>query len=541
MSTDEHELIRDYAAEGSQAAFTALVNRYVDLVYTAARRQVRSPDLAEEVTQMVFIALARHARELKPGTPLAAWLYLVTRRAAVDALRRESRRLVREQTAFELAAMKSNSPAWSQIEPLLDEAMEALAETDRRAILLRYFENLSLREVGQRLGSSEDAAQKRVGRALEQLRAFFSKRGVTIGATALAADLAGAAVQAAPIGLGLSISSATALVGAAGQIATLETAKTLAMTTLQKALVVTALATVVGAGLYQSHVVANRDSQITTLQQRMDQWRAEARHLQTERDGLAARLVEAQRGMETAHAKTAGEEGAPPIGDPAVDSELKAISARVSTLKAQLTQHPEQQIPELRFLTVQDWMDAVAKHNLDTDNDVREALAELRGHAKANFNEPVSDALWKYTQANEGKLPSDIMQLMPFFDPPVEPELLQRYGIMNTGNVRDIPMSTDVIAEIGSQVDSRDGTLYLSGPRTLVNQGNVTIHSGSYSDITSTVLSAVADFIKSKDAQPLTDPTQLQPFLKTPVDPARLQGFWNSSGLPNHLHSPAND
>ncbi len=541
MSTDDQELIRDYAADGSQAAFTALVNRHVDLVYTAARRQVQSPDLAEEVTQTVFIALARHARELKPGTPLAAWLYLVTRRAALDALRRESRRLVREQTAFELAAMKSNSPAWSQIEPLLDEAMEALAETDRRAILLRYFENLSLRDVGQRLGSSEDAAQKRVGRALEQLRAFFSKRGVAVGATTLAADLAGAAVQAAPVGLGLSISSATALVGAAGQIATLETAKTIAMTSLQKTLIVTTLATIVGAGLYQGHLISRRDDQIAELQQQVDQWRGETRRLQAERDKLTSRLADAQRESEAVRTRLAGKEDALPTGDPVVDSELKAISARVNTLKAQLTQHPEQQIPELRFLTVQDWMDAVAKHNLDTDDDVREALAELRGHAKANFTEPVSGALWKYTQANDGKLPSDIMQLMPFFDPPVEPELLQRYGIMNTGNIRDLPLSTYVIAEVGSRVDSHDGTLYLSGPRTQANQGNVTIHSGSYSDITSTVLSAVADFIKSRDAQPLTDPAQLQPFLKTPVDPARLQGFWNSSGLPNHLHSPAND
>ncbi len=541
MSTDDQELIRDYAADGSQAAFTALVNRYVDLVYTAARRQVQSPDLAEEVTQTVFIALARHARELKPGTPLAAWLYLVTRRAALDALRRESRRLVREQTAFELAAMKSNSPAWSQIEPLLDEAMEALAETDRRAILLRYFENLSLREVGQRLGSSEDAAQKRVGRALEQLRAFFSKRGVAVGATTLAADLAGAAVQAAPVGLGLSISSATALVGAAGQIATLETAKTIAMTSLQKTLIVTTLATIVGAGLYQGHLISRRDDQIAELQQQVDQWRGETRRLQAERDKLTSRLADAQRESEAVRTRLAGKEDALPTGDPVVDSELKAISARVNTLKAQLTQHPEQQIPELRFLTVQDWMDAVAKHNLDTDDDVREALAELRGHAKANFTEPVSGALWKYTQANDGKLPSDIMQLMPFFDPPVEPELLQRYGIMNTGNIRDLPLSTFVVAEIAPPMDPNEGTLYLSGPRTQPNEGNVSLNRGKYSEITGTVLSAVAEFIKSKDAQPLTDPAQLQPYLKTPVDPARLQGFWNSSGLPNHLHPTSND
>src|SRR5471032_556955 len=117
MSMDDLELIRDYALAGSQAAFAELVNRHVDLVYSAARRQVRSPDLAEEITQSVFIALARHGHNLKPEAPLTAWLYLVTRRAAIDVMRRESRRQVREQTAFEIAAMKSNSSAWSQVEP----------------------------------------------------------------------------------------------------------------------------------------------------------------------------------------------------------------------------------------------------------------------------------------------------------------------------------------------------------------------------------------------------------------------------------------
>lgn len=117
MSMGDLELIHDYTVEGSQAAFAELVNRHVDLVYSAARRQVRSPDLAEEVTQAAFIALARHGHKLKPGAPVAAWLYVVTRRAAVDVLRRESRRHAREQTAGEIAAMKTNSPGWPSIEP----------------------------------------------------------------------------------------------------------------------------------------------------------------------------------------------------------------------------------------------------------------------------------------------------------------------------------------------------------------------------------------------------------------------------------------
>lgn len=538
MSTDDLELIRDYAAEGSQAAFTALVNRHVDLVYSAAQRQVRSPDLAEEVTQSVFIALARHGHQLKPGTPLAAWLYLVTRRAAIDIRRRESRRQAREQTAYEIAAMKSNSSEWPQVEPLLDEAMEALAETDRSAILLRYFENKSLREVGRMLGTSDDAAQKRVSRALEQLRAFFSKRGVAVGATALAADLAAGAVQTAPIGLGLAISSATAITGVVGQVAVIEAARTLAMTSIQKALIVITLAAAVGAGLYERRVITRRNDQMLELQQQVEHWRSESRRLQRERDELTGQLAATRQEAETARSRITGEERILPNGDPAMEAELKAVFARVTMLKERLPQYPDQQIPELRLLKDQDWINVATKHKLDTDEDIWAAFSDLRTSGTINFADLMSKALWKYTQANDGQLPADILLLTPYFESPIEPEMLQRYGIMRPGGIREASQETSVIAEIAPSDGNQDPTLYMSGPRTQMNQNNINIHSGSYSDISNAVLGAVADFIKARGERPLTDPSQLAPYLKSPIDPARLQGFWTASGLPNNLHYP---
>src|SRR5689334_18585231 len=146
MSDSDHDLLRSYATAGSQPAFSELVRRHVNLVYSAARRQVRSSALAEEIAQSVFLDLARNASHIKPATPLVAWLHLVTRRTAVDTIRRESRRQAREQSAAEIAAMKSPTPDWSGIEPLLDEAVESLPEADRIAILLRFFENKSLQE-----------------------------------------------------------------------------------------------------------------------------------------------------------------------------------------------------------------------------------------------------------------------------------------------------------------------------------------------------------------------------------------------------------
>lgn len=169
-ATDDLELLRQFTRDHSQAAFAALVQRHVNLVYSAALRQVRSPQLAEDVTQSVFADLARVAAT--PSSPwggsdassqlsLAPWLFTVTRHTAVDVIRKESRRQLREQIAVEMNAMNATEASWTEIEPLLDDAVSALDETDRAAVLLRYFENKSLRDVGQQLGVSDDATQKR--------------------------------------------------------------------------------------------------------------------------------------------------------------------------------------------------------------------------------------------------------------------------------------------------------------------------------------------------------------------------------------------
>jgi len=294
--TNDLELLGKFAHDHSQDAFTALVNRHVNLVYSAALRQVRSPQLAEEVAQSVFTDLARKATRLDHttgGTPvLTAWLYQVTRRTAIDVIRRESRRQLREQIAVEMTNMNSNSSQWTQIEPLLDEAMDTLEETDRAAILLRYFENKNLREVGESLGTSDDAAQKRVSRAVDRLREFFSKRNVTIGASGLVIVISANAVQAAPGGLALAISTAAALAGTTVTTAASVTAiKTIAMTTIQKILVTATVAVLAGAGLYEARQTAFLREQSLALQQEETE---QIKQLQNERDtatNQAARLL----------------------------------------------------------------------------------------------------------------------------------------------------------------------------------------------------------------------------------------------------------
>src|SRR5262249_13843260 len=139
MNDSDLELLARYTGEKEEDAFAEIVRRHLDLVYSAALRQVRSPQLADEVAQSTFLSLARAANRLTPDTLLAAWLYRVAHRTAANVVRREARRQLREQIATEMNAVNATAADWTHIEPLLDEAMHALDETDRAAVLLRYF------------------------------------------------------------------------------------------------------------------------------------------------------------------------------------------------------------------------------------------------------------------------------------------------------------------------------------------------------------------------------------------------------------------
>ncbi|MBE0544353.1 MAG: sigma-70 family RNA polymerase sigma factor [Verrucomicrobia bacterium] len=270
----DRQFLARYARDRAEDAFAELVRRHVNLVHSAALRQVRSPQLAEEVAQSVFTDLARNAHRLARGGDapslgsLTPWLYQVTRRTAIDVVRREARRQLREQIATEMNAISATTADWTHIEPLLDEAMSALDDTDRTAVLLRYFENKTLREVGQQLGTSDDAAQKRVSRAVERLREFFAKRGVTVGASGLAVVISANAVQAAPVGLAVTIFTAAALAGTTVAVTTIATAtKAIAMTTLQKTVVTTTVAVLAGVGIYEARQAAHLRARITAIQQ----------------------------------------------------------------------------------------------------------------------------------------------------------------------------------------------------------------------------------------------------------------------------------
>jgi len=527
------ELLDQYAQENRQEAFAALLDRHLKLVYSAALRQVRSPELAEEVAQSVFADLARSAGKLAPQTIVTAWLYQVTRRTAIDVVRRESRRQLREQIAVDMTNMNSNSSEWTAIEPLLDEAMEALDPPDRSAILLRYFEDKSLREIGQALGTSEDAAQKRVSRALDQLREFFFKRGRAVGVGGLAAVISANAVQSAPAGLQAAILTSAAISGAGAPIAgTIGITKTLAMTTLQKTLVGATLAAAVGTGLYEARRTSALQEQMQTLQRQLAPSAGQ-------NDALCRQLEEANRQLATLQAQNEklrrdaadvarlrGEiarlrENTPLSNNDPTAASAKSWLARVSQLKERLQQTPGAKIPEFQFLTEQDWLNA-AKDDLNTDDDYRRALSRLRDAAESTFiTTALQPALNQYKQANNGQFPSDITQLQPYFNPPVDDSILQRWEVAPQSTVPSLGMGGTMITQIAAVDADYDN-------RYAVGNGWGTAGPESWdapgTGPAAVLMPAVKAYAAANNGQQPTDwSSQLAPYITTPEQQAALQ------------------
>jgi len=319
QQTDDSALLRQYSENHSDEVFSTLVARHINLVYSVALRHVGNSHHAEEITQSVFILLAKKAAHLRHDKALSSWLFQTTHLTANNFVRSEARRHHREQEAYMQSVLdESGTGIWPRIAPLLDTAVADLHEKDRQAIVFRFYEGRNLREVGLALGASEEAAEKRVSRALEKLRDFFHHRGITMPAAALAAAISEHSIQAAPAGLAASV-AAGVVQGSALTVSTLSFVKgaihIMTSTKINVAIGVGAAAIIAlqwQQASTQKQTIQQLQEQVAQQAQTNRAQQAENEKLQ-ERNAFYARMMaDRERDVAKARARTSAELAAKP-------------------------------------------------------------------------------------------------------------------------------------------------------------------------------------------------------------------------------------
>ena len=271
--TEQQTLLAQYTTHGSEEAFGELVTRFANLVYSTAVRLVDGDThRAEDVVQTVFADLARRAKTLSPEVMLGGWLHRRTCHVAATLMRSERRRQNRERQAAEMHALQEQQAAeYEQIAPILDQVVNQLSAPDRQAILLRFFEGQDLQAVGQALSTTEDAARKRVARALDKLRGLLRRQGVVVPGASLATLLAAQAVTAAPAGLAVSVTGPALSAAATGSSGlTLALLQLMAITKTQIAVSTVVVAGIGTAFVLQHQAVTRLNEQNRVLQARLE-------------------------------------------------------------------------------------------------------------------------------------------------------------------------------------------------------------------------------------------------------------------------------
>ena len=540
----DSDLLRQFAEHESDAAFAGLVERHVNLVYSVAHRQTGDAHQAEEITQAVFIILAKKAGTLRHEQALSSWLFQATRLTANNFLRGESRRRAREQEAYMQSTL--NEPAeeaWPRIAPLLDRAVETLGGADRRAILLRFYEGRNLRDVGAALGASEDAAKKRVNRAVEKLRKFFTKRGVVLPATTLTAALAANSVQAAPAGLAAAVSAAApAAPAVTTSILIAATTKAIAMTTFQKIAVTAELTVTIGAGIYQAKQAHDARNAASKLQAEQTPLAMENARLQAQANKLSDLLASAKDQKQLTQAqfdellKLRGQIGvkqanAEVENDPAFQK-AQIWLAREKKIREQFELHPEQKIPEMQFLTEEDWLDHARHADVDTAKGMRIALSNIRAVANGAFATKFASALQAYMAANQQQPPATASQVAGYFHPPLQDTdaIFSRY----------VPAASDSFVSTQSGMTTGvTGALFVQDESTVVDAGldqratlgsHVTyflppLQPSQMNSVLPPELEAVAKAYSDANGVGFHGPLDLKPYATTPEQKAALNKF----------------
>jgi hypothetical protein len=213
--------------------------------------------------------------------------------------------------------------------------------------------------------------------------------------------------------------------------------------------------------------------------------------------------------------------------DPSIQATLQSLAARATALKRHLEERPQTKIPELQFVTDKHWLDAVAKGNLDTEEGIREALNRLRSGAKTTFGNMMQKALEHYAAANGGILPNDISELQAYFNPPVDPAMLKRYELAQSGNLEearhDKPLISETAPPVDDEYDTRHDFLISDTRWQIVSKAGDALRA------------AMVAYANANNGLLPRDPTHLAPYLREPIAPERIQKFLG--GIPPNIRT----
>jgi RNA polymerase sigma factor (sigma-70 family) len=493
----DSELLARFVRDASEADFAALVERHLPLVHSVALRHTQNPQTAQDISQAVFITLARKAGTLNRKAILAGWLYETARLTAANWQRSEFRRIRREQEAFMQSTLTDQEPdaVWRELTPLLDAAMGRLNDSDRDALLLRYFQNRSLVEVGAALGINERAAQKRVFRALERLRKLIGRQGSLLSATALATAVSAHAVPAVPASLATAI-SATALSGTAANSAVIiATSKTLAMTTLQKIAITAALTVTLGGGIFAAKQAADARAEAQTLRTQRTSLAEQLRQSQAEHNSATNRLADllAENARLRSNAdhrellRLRGEVAQlkarqnQPVSD-ADAATAKQWTAQMARLKDYLQRNPSESIPEAQFMSERDWLSSIdpsaSYYPLSSDKDYHDAVDIVRDQAQLAFTGKLNEALMKYYQATQQVSPNNMAQLAPYLEPAAMSVLSDQYEMVSASLLQPTAVPAGWSVDGDSMIVRKTAARDLGGriaivPMTFGNSKNI--------------------------------------------------------------------
>jgi hypothetical protein len=403
-----------------------------------------------------------------------------------------------------------------------------LRELDRNALLLRYFEGRPFGEVGARLGLTEEAARMRVERALEKLRKLLASRGLVSTSCGLGLVISQQAISAAPVGLATMITGGAVTAGSTGTVLTI--IQTITMTKVKAAIIAAVIAGASVPFVFQQKTIKEIENLNIELAQQNRQLAAQVEQESQLRQGLtpAARgpsleltneLMRLRAEVTRLRADARNRSGVVET-DSALQETINSLAARATRLKQRLAQMPDKSIPELQYITEKDWLDAVEEFkSVESDEEARQALNELRARAKSAFANKMREALRKYAEANNGLLPARLSQVQTYFDVPIDPAVFERYQLQLSGKLEEVGRDHNLVAEVAPPVDEE----YDSRVKFDLNG----ITTQSYSPIGDKIESAAHAYAQANNGLLPKEAGQLSPYLEQEISAERIQKFLN--------------